>query len=227
MRARNSSGQSGRVDAAAKNLAERVATRYSRRSWLYNLSAGAAALLGVKFVAPQAIDTLVRMPLAEGAPAAGPVALPQGATVRCDHDDANPCAANGPNCGMGNAVDCLAYKKNDKGKDSVCFNCWDHLPHGRGCPKGTRLSAQAWDACCKCLQAAHPGHFFRYRDCCLTAVQPLDPRCASAACQAAVAGSGCNNVAGCNIPDRFNPWCGPGGGDPICTLGVDTRENCS
>jgi len=204
------------VDGAVRDVAEQVAARFSRRSILHNLAAGVAAVVGVKFAAPHVVDTLIRMPLAEGAP------VPQAHAKICNHDEKNPCSLTGPQCGMGNSVDCAAYKRNDTSK-GPCRNCMKD----RFCPKGTARGPVQWQACCKCSDnAAHPGHIFNYWDCCTVRGQVVPPECENDACNDAVGGSGCNNPAACNVPETGNPWCGEGGGAPMCTYGTDTRDNC-
>ena len=129
MRVPGSRKERGVVDVTVCDVAEQVAARFSRRSILHNLAAGLAAVVGVKFAAPHVVDTLIRMPLAEGAP------VPQGGggpKLICNHDDKNPCSLAGRQCGMGNLVDCAAYKREDTSKGK-CRNCMGN----KGCPKGT------------------------------------------------------------------------------------------
>jgi len=214
------------VDETVCDVAEQVAARFSRRSILHNLAAGVAAVVGVKFAAPHVVDTLIRMPQAEGAPVpqaggGGGGGAGGGGKIICNHDEKSPCSLAGRQCGMGNLVDCAAYKREDTSKGK-CRNCMGN----KGCPKGTVRGPVQWQACCKCIDnPTHPGHIFDYWDCCGT-VAKLDPACKTAACEGAVADSGCNNPAGCNVPAEGNPWCGEGGGLAICTIASDTRNNC-
>jgi hypothetical protein len=204
------------INRTGKAVSDYAAASLTRRGMLFNVAAGAATLFGIKFAAPQVVDSFLSLPSAFG-------------QATCTH--ATGCGSDALNCGMGNGNDCATWKNNDT-PGGACEGCWNATT---GCPVGlTKAPAgSGWSMCCKCVGNPAAGTKIHYYDCCGARkdmprnCQKIDTPCWKKWNNNGN-GTGCGNGANCT-PDGggggANQWCG-NVGIPFCSMAEDTGASC-
>jgi hypothetical protein len=197
------SGTPGRRNSPdlGERLAVSVASQNSRRSFLYRLAAGTGALFGVTFASTFVMETGMHS-RAEGAKPAG----------TCRHPD--NCSATGLKCGMANVRDCARFQNT-----KFCKGCWNKKT---GCPGDLVRGSRPWFTCCICPDDAHKGTNIEFHDCC-GGFSDYPASCQTDLCETWVRGGGCEDAGRCGT---IQSWCEDTPGLAICTLAVDTRDEC-
>lgn len=199
-------------DRAGAALAEKAATRWSRRSAVVRLAQATAGLFGIAFAASFIVDSGFRVNAQND-----PNAQPDG--CKQDKTKGGRCGAAGIWCALrGRSCDHF----------TGCPNCLQ-TTGAIGCPTGTRLGG-GWSACCLCTSeltkpSPRKGKVYTFNDCCGFTTAVCSP------CNVVVPGwhHACSNSR-CPVTQN---WCTGHSGLYVCSIaaqdpgdgGGDCTEN--